>query len=33
MCHAAPLHNRGSLADSRQIMYRCALPGNVQDEV
>jgi len=33
MSHATPLHDRGSLADSRQIMPRCSLPGNVQDAV
>jgi transposase-like protein len=33
MSHAMQLHNRGYLADSMQIMHRCALPGNVQDEV
>jgi len=32
MSHATQLHHRGSLADSMQIMRRCALPGNVQDE-
>ena len=33
MSHATQLHNRGYLADYMQIMQRCALPGNVQDEV
>ena len=33
MSHATQLHNRGYLADSMQIMHRCALPGNVQEEV
>ena len=33
MSHATQLHDRGSLADSMEIMHRCALPGNVQDEV
>ena len=32
MSHATQLHHRGSLADSMQIMHRCSLPGNVQDE-
>ena len=32
MSQAAQLHDRGYLADSRQIMTRCSLPGNVQDE-
>jgi hypothetical protein len=33
MSHATPLHDRGSLADYRQMMPRCSLPGNGQDEV
>jgi putative transposase len=33
MSHATQLHDRGYLADYMQIMQRCALPGNVQDEV
>jgi hypothetical protein len=33
MSHATQLHDRGYLADDMQIMQRCALPGNVQDEV
>jgi len=33
MSHATQLHDRGYLADYRQSMHRCALPGNVQDEV
>ena len=33
MSHATQLHNRGYLADYMQIMHRCSLPGNVQDEV
>jgi hypothetical protein len=33
MSHATPLHNRGYLADSMQIMHSAALPGNVYDEV
>ncbi len=33
MSHATQLHDRGSLADYMQIMHRCSLPGNVQDEV
>src|SRR4029450_11592056 len=33
MSHATQLHNRGYLADYMQIMNRCALPSNVQDEV
>ena len=33
MSHATQLHHRGYLADSMQIMHRCSLPGNVQDEV
>jgi putative transposase len=33
MSHATQLHNRGYLADYMQIMNRCALPGNVHDEV
>lgn len=33
MSHATQLHDRGYLADYMQIMHRCALPGNVQDEV
>jgi len=32
MRHATPLHNRGSLADSRPIMHRFALPGHGHDE-
>jgi transposase-like protein len=33
MSHATQLHDRGYLADYRQILQRCSLPGNVQDEV
>jgi putative transposase len=33
MSHATQLHDRGYLADYMQIMHRCSLPGNVQDEV
>jgi integrase len=33
MSHATQLHNRGYLADYIQIMNRCALPSNVQEEV
>ncbi len=33
MSHATQLHDRGYLADYRQIMHRCALPGNVQEEI
>ena len=33
MSHATQLHDRGYLADYMQIMRRCSLPGNVQDEV
>jgi len=33
MSHATQLHNRGYLADYMQIMNRCTLPNNVQDEV
>ena len=33
MSHATPLHHRGSLADSREIMNASALPGNVDDAV
>jgi hypothetical protein len=33
MSHATQLHNQGYLADDMQIMHRCALPGNVQDEI
>ena len=33
LSQATQLHNRGYLADSRQIMTRCPLLGNVQDEV
>jgi hypothetical protein len=33
MSHATQLHDRGYLADSMQIMHRCSLPGNVQEEV
>jgi hypothetical protein len=33
MSHATQLHDRGDLADYRQIMRRCSLPGNGQDEV
>jgi hypothetical protein len=33
MSHATQLHHRGYLADSMQIMHRCALPGNVPDEI
>jgi hypothetical protein len=33
MSHVTQLHDRGYLADYRQIMHRCSLPGNVQDEV
>jgi len=33
MSHATQLHDRGYLADYMQIMHRCSLPGNIQDEV
>ena len=33
MSQATPRHDRGDLADSRQRMRRCSLPGHVQDEV
>jgi hypothetical protein len=33
MSHAMQLHDRGYRADSRQIMHRCSLLGNRQDEV
>ena len=33
MSHATQLHDRGSLADSMQIMNRSSLPGNAHDEV
>src|SRR5262249_39325924 len=33
MSHATQLHDRGDLADYRRIMHRCALPGNIQDEI
>ncbi len=33
MSHATQLHDRGYLADYMQIMHRCSLPGNVQEEV
>ena len=33
MSHATQLHDRGSLADSMQIMNRSSLPGHVHDEV
>ena len=33
MSHATQLHDRGSLADSMQIMNASVLPGNVYDEV
>ena len=32
MRHATQRHDRGSLADSMQIMHRCSLPGHGQDE-
>jgi hypothetical protein len=33
MSHATQLHNRGSLADSMQIMNASVLPGNVSEAV
>jgi transposase-like protein len=33
MSHATQLHNRGYLADYRQIMHSSALPDNVDEEV